>query len=73
MRIIDIFNGCLDAGDLPGAAAAVLAHPASQGLDRPAVTKLFQIAFCNAPAGKADFAMIDLMGTIIDIAERSAE
>ena len=73
MRLIDIFEGCLDAGDLAGAAAAVLAHPASQGLDRPAVRKLYQIAFCGAPAGKADFAMIDLMGTIVHIAERAAE
>jgi hypothetical protein len=73
MSILDIIDGCLDSGDVPSAAAAVLAHPSSRRLDRATISKFFQIAFCGASFTNVDAAMVSLMGTVARIDEEAIE
>lgn len=69
MQLIHIIDGCLDAGDIAGAAAAVLAHPYSQRFDRPTVERLFAIGFGGFEPSKVDVAMLGLLGDAVAIAE----
>lgn len=73
MRILDVIDGCLDAGDVAGAAAGVLAHPSSRRLDRSIISKLFAIAYGGEPAHKVDEAMISLMRDVAAIDEECAQ
>ena len=69
MQLTHIIDGCLDAGDTAGAAAAVLAHPFSKRFSKPTVERLFGIGFCGTEATEVDVAMLSLLGDMVQIAE----
>lgn len=65
MKLVDLMNGCLDAGDVPGAAFLILAHPMSQKLENRSVDRLLAIATGIADPTDCDCLMIEITCDLI--------
>jgi hypothetical protein len=70
MKLVDLMNGCLDAGDVPGAAFCVLAHPMSQKLENRSVDRLLAIATGISDATECDLMMIEIACDLICVREK---
>lgn len=65
MDTLTYMNGSLDAGDIPSAAACILADPVSLVLRQRSVERLFRIAFDGAEPTKCDELVISIIADIM--------
>jgi hypothetical protein len=65
MNTLTYLNGCFDAGDIPSAAACILADPVSMVLQPRSIDRLYRIAFDQANTTPADVVMIGIIGDIM--------
>lgn len=70
MQISDLINGCLDAGDVPGAASGIIGHPISQALSEPSIRRFWALAYGNAQPTRCDRIMLEISAGLIDQWER---
>ncbi len=65
MNLEDFINASLDASDYGSASMAILAHPRSQLLSRPSITKLYDFGSNGVLPDARDVAMIEVLGDLM--------
>ena len=63
--INDIIASTLDAGDLPAACLAILAHPASEFLSSRTIERLYDFGANGVVPEPVDEAMIAIIGDVM--------
>lgn len=70
MNTLDYLNGCLDAEDVSGAAATILADPVSMVLERRSIERLYRLAFDGGVSTPCDKLMVEIIGDVMSARAR---